>query len=263
MASPDPFKHHRTALIDGDILVWRASAFAHDHQQDEMELLERIITDTARWARLAFCEDVIVCLSGNREDNFRRDAWPLYKSNRPDERPEFHRMSLDIMRENFQVFQRDALEADGCMGLLATLGTVDNPVMVTVDKDLRTVRGWHFNPDKDDFPVWLDQRTADRAFYMQWLTGDSTDGYKGIKGMGPKKAEKVFAGIEWTYEVNSVLRTYADNGHTYEYALSMARCARILTNEWWDSEAKAPILWSPLLSEIEGLEEWAELTQTA
>ncbi len=255
-SNPGTYKNRRTALIDGDILVWRASAFAGDHQEDALELAEKLVGDTQMWARQAFCTDIIVCLSGPRDENFRRECWPLYKTNRPDERPHFHRMAVEIMRENFKVFQRDALEADDCMGLLATLDTVVNPVIVSIDKDMRTVPGWHLNPDKEDFPVLVSFDQAEYHFFIQWIMGDSSDGFSGIKGVGVKGAAKLLANVEVGTAVGSIMRAYRDKGHDWTYALAMARCARILTAEWWDSEAKKPILWTPGAHEVDGLEEW-------
>ena len=58
------------------------------------------------------------------------------------------------------------------------------------------------------------------------------------------------------------LHAYEEAGLTYEYCLQMARCARILTAEWWDKETKTPILWEP--GHIpENLEEWAQTAQIA
>lgn len=260
MASPvvGDFKYHRTALIDGDILVWKASAYAESHQEDELDLEERVLIDVNQWMTRAFCSEAIVCFSGPRDLNFRREVYPIYKTNRKDERPEFHNMAVRILRDNFKVFERETLEADDCMGLLATLNTVTNPVIVTTDKDLRTVPGWHFNPDKEDFPVYVSYQQADLIFLTQWITGDRTDGYKGIEGVGEAGARKILVGTPIDRLTWAVLNAYKTKGCTYEYALQMARCARILTAEWWDPEAKTPILWVPGANEVDGHEDWMD-----
>lgn len=258
MNKDDSPKVHRTALIDGDILLYRAAATAQTHQLDEQELLERVEFDVKDWARRAFCSDTIVCLSGLRELNFRREVYPLYKANRPDERPEFHGMATEIIESNFTIFKRDTLEADDCMGLLATLKdksgepVVMNPVIVSGDKDMRTVPGWHLNPDieksrGEDFPVYVTPQEADHMFFMQWLTGDTSDGYPGIFRLGDKGAAKMLANTDpYDWEV-MVLNAYRQHkkGYTYEYALQMARCARILIGRWWNTETKTPVLWVP------------------
>ena len=74
-------------------------------------------------------------------------------------------------------------------------------VMVAVDKDLLySVPGHHFNyyeSSKYNIDMkWIevDERTAMKWAYVQCLIGDTTDNIEGIKGIGPKKAEKILAG---------------------------------------------------------------------
>ena len=38
------------------------------------------------------------------------------------------------------------------------------------------------------------EQEADKNFLMQCLTGDSTDGYPGVPGIGPKKTEALLGG---------------------------------------------------------------------
>jgi DNA polymerase-1 len=260
MANPAPgdFKVHRTALIDGDIIVWKASAYARDHQQDELEVVEKVLWDVEDQTRRAFASEAIVCFSGPREENFRRGAYPLYKTSREQDRPPFHGLAVEAIEEEYRTFSRSILEADDCLGLLATIGTIDNPVMVSIDKDMRTIPGWHFNPDKDDFPVYVRPERAYRQFLIQWAMGDRTDGYKGIDNVGEAKAVKIVDELDniWTGPW-FVFNAYRAAGHTFEYALSQARCARILTTEDWDREAKRPILWTPYEHDLSGMEEWA------
>ena len=123
----------------------------------------------------------------------------------------------------------------------------------TIDKDLLTVPGWIFNPDKYDFPIRVTREEADRRFHLQWMMGDSGDGYKGMKGIGIKTAEK------WLDEglirnedpVVTVLEQYRAHkeGYTWTYVNQMARCARILRAEDWDRERKRPRLWEPTPSQ--------------
>ena len=75
------------------------------------------------------------------------------------------------------------------MGILATKRPEER-IIVSTDKDMATVPGWHYNPNKDaDGPRYVDAMSAQRFLQWQVLTGDPTDGYKGAKGIGPKKAD--------------------------------------------------------------------------
>ena len=81
------------------------------------------------------------------------------------------------------------IEADDTMGIIQT-ATDEDSVIVTVDKDLLQIPGKMYNPVKDTHHVTTPEEGW-HLFLTQWLTGDSTDGYPGLKGIGPKKAKKI------------------------------------------------------------------------
>jgi len=66
----------------------------------------------------------------------------------------------------------------------------ENPsvIIITVDKDLDNTPGWHYNFVKKE-KYWITEEEGIRNFYKQLLTGDAVDNIKGIKGIGPKRAE--------------------------------------------------------------------------
>jgi DNA polymerase-1 len=87
--------------------------------------------------------------------------------------------------------------------------------------------------------------------------GDSTDGYKGCPGIGPKAAEKVLAGPgdPWANVVAAYTDAYRKDKDPEKakwlgmdpeaLALLNAQLARILRSSDWDSKARRPILWRP------------------
>ena len=77
---------------------------------------------------------------------------------------------------------------------------------------------------------------------IQTLTGDVTDGYAGLKGVGPKSAEKIL-GARPTWD--AVVAAYQKQELTEDYALTQARLARILRSSDWDDEKQSVILWEP------------------
>lgn len=253
---------HRTALIDADFIAYKLAAWAHGNQADALEMATRIDEMFNDWLTRACCTEFLICFSCDREDNFRKDHYPLYKSNRTQEPPAMLGLAKEILSNKGTVITIPHLEADDVMGILATgtklteRGTV--PVIISEDKDMRQIPGWHFNPAKEDFPVWLSEDDADLTFFTQWLTGDSTDGFGGIKGCGPAKAKKILGvqeqvSVEWdgkelpTYAESLcllALRAYREK-YTLEEALAQARCARILRTWDFDVSARIPIPWSP------------------
>jgi DNA polymerase-1 len=244
------FKEERTALIDGDIIVYQCAASVESTQGDAMELFEKVTGMLEEWTRRAFCTKAIVCLSCNREDNYRREYWPVYKEHRSKkEPPAFLGQAREMITDEAKTMERPRLEADDLMGLLATNGKVNNPVIVSIDKDLESVPGWVFNPGKMDFPIRIPVSEADTLFHVQWMTGDSSDNYPGLYRVGEVGAmKKLHAAIVEGVSPEALVISeyyYHNKGYDYDYCLAMARCARILTADHWDAKRKQPVPYTP------------------
>ena len=78
---------------------------------------------------------------------------------------------------------------------------------------------------------------------IQTCSGDSTDGYSGVPGIGVKRAEVLFnkKGYSW----KTVVEAFEEKNLTEEDALVNARLARILTADDYDFKKRRPKLWSP------------------
>ena len=89
-------------------------------------------------------------------------------------------------------------------------------------------------------------RRHDAAFYSQVLTGDTADGYPGCKGIGPVAASKALADCKTEEDMwLAVQRAYLKAGHPVDFAVQMARCARILRPGEYDHNRRMPRLWTP------------------
>ena len=97
----------------------------------------------------------------------------------------------------------------------------------------------------DNHTELVDEKTADYYFMFQTLTGDTSDGYSGIKGCGAVKAERVLFNSEKTLPSmwKAVVEEYKRNNFTEKDALLQARMARILRTQDYDFKNKKPILW--------------------
>jgi DNA polymerase-1 len=80
---------------------------------------------------------------------------------------------------------------------------------------------------------------------LQTLTGDTTDGYPGCKGIGPVNADKVLEGLGTPEEMwEAVVEAYRKKGFGREFALQQARCAFILRHGYW-APGTGVKLWEP------------------
>lgn len=247
-------------LIDGDQFVFTASiAIERETRWDEDNHVLYASPDTAfanfeGMLRRIFerFETDDHALAFSSPNNFRYEVDPTYKSNRKDTRkPMCYAAVRALADEHYNTLVMPGLEADDIMGILATKPGTAQRIIVSQDKDLKTIPTTVWT-GKDLLHVTTYE--ADYNHLYQTLIGDTTDGYKGCPGIGPVKAEKILkAGKspeecqkDWM-EVNwgRIVATYEKAGLTEADALQQARLARILRWTDWDTVNKKPILWSP------------------
>ena len=184
--------------------------------------------------------DVLCCMS-DHAGNFRKQVWPDYKSNRRKSRkPVGYVAFCDWVRDTYSTATRPMLEADDVMGIIATKpGNEGKVTIVSDDKDMKTIVGRLYRPMSGEL-LEITAEDADRYFLTQVLTGDTADGYKGVPGIGPKKAEAILGPRpHW----GAVEQAYIDAGLTKDDAIQQARLARIL--RWSDWHEGEPKLWTP------------------
>lgn len=178
------------ALIDGDILVYRVG-FSTNEPDEEKFAVSRMGNFVDRLIRLEGIETYEGYLTG--KNNYRSEiaTEQAYKGNRKDARKPVHYDSLReylISKWGFTVV--DGQEADDAMGIKAYELPEDSSCIMTIDKDLDMIRGWHYNFVKEDL-YYVTEKEAIKNFYIQILTGDRVDNIPGIKGIGPVKAKKI------------------------------------------------------------------------
>lgn len=236
-------------LIDADILVYRAVASTEHEVEWEPDVWT--ITTNLNEAHEAFEQmlDGILQAAGSKTNyklcfsdsrNFRKELDPAYKANRANNRkPVGFKAFRERVVENYPSFSCPGLEADDCLGILATKFIDKSPIIVSDDKDLMQIPGKHLVGGQI---ITVTKEEGDYLHMKQTLTGDAVDGYPGCPGIGPKTAEKLLAeGNHW----EAVIKAYTKAGLTEADALLQARLARILQVEDWDEKARKPILWNP------------------
>ncbi len=246
-SGPLTFRKKRTALIDADMIAYRVAAMVEKDGGDESDCLDMVPNVISAWAREASCSEIIIC-KGTK--SFRHDIYPEYKANRTDKpKPKFLQVVREVINDlDWPSKQVDKLEADDVQGILAT-SKPSEYIIINNDKDMLTIGGvMVYNPDKMDFPEYTPHETAEYNLWMQILTGDTTDNYKGIPKCGPVKAAKILEEANtWIHGdyARIVKGAFTEASLSEEYLLQMCRCAKILTVDQWDAEKKTFKLWNP------------------
>lgn len=151
--------------------------------------------------------------------NFRFDYFPEYKSTRdPNDKPLHIEQMKKHLEGQYGAVRVDGEEADDRVSWrqMQCMAEGIKSCIVTIDKDLNNTPGWHYNWVKKHL-FYVTPKEADLNFHRQLLTGDwSVDGIPGLKGVGPKTAEKLLP--EWTENMMDVVREeYAKRGHDDTY----------------------------------------------
>jgi DNA polymerase-1 len=258
------------ALIDADILVyeccyraeeateWEPGSFTYqaslpDAIEDFTSCINNIMEATGATER------IVTLSSEDRSTNFRKQSWPEYKEHRTkagSRRPLLYHPLRAWIMEEYNARMREGIEADDTLGILATFDTstlppMDQRIVCSVDKDMFTIPGFHYNWRKeDDGVIEITEDVAYGYFMVQTLTGDSTDNYPGCPGVGPVKALKILGDLECKDMWTAVKRAFAAKDIDEGGALNQARCARILRAKDWDFENSQPLKW------VEARDQW-------
>lgn len=233
---------HRILLVDADIVAFRHAIVNQEEVQtfteEGLETSLELSPDKAKESAIEFiwdlmdhldADEALLCFTGPK--NFRKKLGAGYKHNRVGlEKPKLLPEVTKALKQEFPWIQEQQLEADDLMGLLQT----DNSIICTIDKDLDQIVGHHFNWDKvEQYDVsWED---ALHFLYLQILTGDPGDGYSGLKGIGPVKANKILEGCEDDeMYLEATMKAYEDLGYTIDDYRKTRAMAEILHRGLYD-----------------------------
>ena len=141
-------------------------------------------------------------------------------------KPHWYNEIKEYLRSVWKAEEEEHLEADDILAKLQS----NNTCIVTTDKDLDQIAGWHYNWVKDIlYEVSVEQ--AIHSKYIQILTGDSTDNIEGIPGVGPVSAEKC---LEWCSSIDDYEQAIKEE---YEHFFTQNKKGVEKSNEYcmtWD-----------------------------
>ena len=173
-----------------------------------------------------------IFLSG--KTNFRNDLATIkvYKGNRdPLHKPHWYDEIKKYLKDVWDAEEVENLEADDILAdIQDSAPELKGSCIVSTDKDLDQIAGWHYNWVKDTlYEVSVEQ--AIHSKYIQILTGDSTDNIEGIPGVGPVGAEKC---LEWCSSIDDYEQAIKEE---YEHFFTQTKKGVEKCNEYcmtWD-----------------------------
>lgn len=257
-----------TLLLDTDVVAVRAALFCQakfDFGEGEFieyhpdELPEYIDGEIQSYRERTGIEDVVCALSS--DTNFRKGILPTYKAKRPP-KPKLVKDAKQYILDNYDTKVKPGLEGDDVLGILSTHPKLikGDKIIVSIDKDMKTIPGLLFNPDHDEGVVEISELQADRYWLYQTLVGDTIDEYKGCPGIGEVRATQLLDevldwGTPWATNQQLVkeaweriVKLFESKGLTQEDALTQARVARICRHTDYDFKAQQVKLWTPPVS---------------
>lgn len=189
---------------------------------------------------------VIVAFSGSSNRNFRKtDVYPLYKSNRLNKfglslsKPIGYNALTQYIEKNYKVVREEILEGDDVLGLLAYSNHHLDPIIVSFDKDMLTIPHVTIYNTESECITQLDELEANRVLFKQILTGDKSDGYPGLVGIGPVKADRLLDDVSTIEDMEKIVKDTFDKAKDFTGYDLNRRCAYILyknTDYDWNSK---------------------------
>ena len=196
----------------GDIVAYRCAASCDvreggviiDSADEEIALLrvEQLMNEILHATEASYYKCFL-----SPSKNFRYQVYPEYKANRRDTVDPTHRKACkEYLFSNWNGESVEGYEADDLLAWSQTNETI----ICSIDKDLKQVPGLHYNFVKQEFDD-VSPLHGDSTFYQQVLIGDKADNLIGLRGIGPKKAEKYLEGCYTEQEMfNTVYDMYED-----------------------------------------------------
>lgn len=240
ITSPAKLHTGRMALIDADYAKYIVTSKIYKDVQKiergELDIFlkeDPVVKYTKQWLAdfLTRIEDpMIFCFSAPSVNTFRCHISfdKKYKGNRKKDSYDYEGKSQDmhnVMRyivDNYLSLITDDLEADD---IVAMLQDMDNTYIISKDKDLKQVPGWHYNFNTNEIEL-ISHDTALFNLSKQLLMGDTTDHISGLPGVGEVNAQKILREVE--NPRNYVRRVL----HEYQKRFGVFKGTDMFTETW-------------------------------
>lgn len=209
-------------IIDADHLVYRAAGSceptkAKPYRESPEQAIWRVEDIIAGIAIDLNSQDWEFYIGG--ENNWRKIFYPEYKANRKDVRiPEYNELVREHLVLKYKAEIVNDKEVDDACGIRLTQEG-DNGVCVSLDKDLLTVPGNHWNFVKRK-KYLISPLDGLRNFYGQLITGDASDNIPGFDGKIRSPTRKTEDGYKYAIFLEKLLEPLeemAEERQMYSY----------------------------------------------
>jgi len=191
------------------------------------------------------------------DSNFRDGISTTGYKRRSGGKPFHYHNIKAVLNLRYETVEKEGLEADDLLAIEQSKR--DNTIIITIDKDLLQVEGWHYMYEFGNVPsfgpyevkgygkIWFEGNKFRgyglKFFLAQCIMGDSVDSIVGVPRKGPRAAYNLLSDTD-TYEegLEAVVGAYKDHyGDEGEDKLVENGRLLWLTREL-DEEGK-PVLW--------------------
>lgn len=223
-----PVKSKLIPIVDIDSVVYRCGYASDSNKDTEGNIIQEPLSYCLNSVKqsVAAIMDVFepsekarIFLQGGGNYRDRLASIQPYKGNRdPAKRPTWYAEIREYLLEFCGAELVTGMETDDACGIEQWKYKDKSTCIVSIDKDLDMIPGWHYNYVKQEM-YYVNLAEANKKFWTQVLTGDTTDNIRGIPKVGIKTAEKLLANVDSWMDMAAVAsKAYADKGIADELA---------------------------------------------
>lgn len=111
-----------------------------------------------------------------------------YKGNRSElHKPKYYKEIKEFLIDRWKAIEVHGQESDDAIGIEQFANPDKSTVIVSSDKDMKTIPGWHFDWTKNDL-FYQTVNEANLFIFWQMLVGDTIDNVPGINRIGEVRA---------------------------------------------------------------------------
>lgn len=212
----------KVVLIDADSLMYFSSYGSEEEQiLSETKLSEKIYDILNIIEKSYNVERYFIFVKGS--NNFRYKIYSAYKGKRPPKHPIIDVLNKYLV-DNFGAIEAHNAESDDYVYSYSQLPELKGKsIICSVDKDMLQIPGIHYDYQKNKYHI-IDEETGLYNLAIQMIMGDQADGIPGLRGYGPKKAEKIIKkGMTPFQYTKVILNEYQKNCATSQEAKDLCR----------------------------------------